>query len=121
MRVLVVDPSPLAQNLYGLLLRNCHTEVTVMTRDALSELESPDEWPALDLIVISSLLLEGGGAQYRAYLTDLPALAELPKLVIVRPGTNGRRVAWHNLPNAVELNRPFRPEEFERVVKKILR
>lgn len=120
MRVLIVDPSPLAQNLYRVLLRNVDPDIRVSTRECLPQLDAIAELSEVDLLLIASVLLDGAAADHRALLTDLPALAALPKLVMVRPGTNGQRAAWQNLPNAMELQRPFRPEEFSRAVKKIL-
>lgn len=121
MRVLIVDPSPLAQNLYRVLLRNLDPEVRMVTRESLTELTTVGELSELNLLLVASLLLEGAAAEYRALLTDISTLADVPKLVMVRPGTNGKCAAWQNLPNATELHRPFRPEEFTRAVKKAVR
>ncbi len=117
MRVLVVDPSPLAQNLYRLLLQNVDAGVRVTTADSIAQLHDLQKLADVDLLVIASLLLEGDNAKYRAFLTDIPQFADIAKVVMVRPGTAVQHRAWQNLPNALEIQRPFRPDEFEKRVK----
>jgi hypothetical protein len=112
MRVLIVDPSPLARNIYRLLLRSINEHVHVVAMDSIQKMRHIDDAENFDGLIIAGTALDGYGARYRGLFTDVDVWANMPKVVIPRPGTKRPQSAWANLPNASIVSRPFRPDEF---------
>lgn len=112
MKIVIVDPSPLARNVYRLLVQQLAPELRVVELDTMEGLGAFDEMEALRGVIIGSAALEGAAQRYRALLTDVADWATLPKLVVQRHGTNGIRQAWDGLPNTQILQRPFSPHDF---------
>jgi hypothetical protein len=120
MRILIVEPSPLAQNVYRLLVRSRYPDARVVTLEALVEIGDLADDTPFDAAVIASGALDGYGARFRGLLTDVTHWQRLPKLVVTRPGSTGVKAAWSDLPNATTIARPFRERDFVGAVTDLL-
>ncbi len=118
MQAIIIEPSPLARNIYHMLLG---------TIDGLESIKSFRDFSELDagisstsLLVIGMAALVGEGARQRVLLTDAPGWSNCPKLVLVSPGARKEHAAWKDLPGAVTLKRPFRSQTFRTLANQLL-
>lgn len=117
MRMLVVEASPLAQNVYRLLLRQYLPACGTTPVGALDDLVHLDPELQFMGMLIGSGALIGSSNRYRALLTDAARWANLPKLVIIPSQRNGDEPPSATLPRAQVLQRPFRPAAFQQRVQ----
>lgn len=115
MRVLIVDPSPLARNVYRLILRRIPECRVVEAADSRAVDVGGGE--QVDLLIIGERALQSDGGALRALCTDAAAWQGVPKIVVaLRPGS-GRQPPWAGLARTMVVHRPFHPADFERAVK----
>lgn len=117
MRMLIVEASPLAQNVYRLLLRQYLPAFATTPVNGIEDLVDLDAELIFSGVVIGSGALIGSSNRYRALLTDDVRWAALPKLVIMPPQRNGDEPPSARLPRAQVLQRPFRPAAFQQRVQ----
>lgn len=117
MRVFIVDPSPLARNVYRLLLHRIAT-------CKISEVDNAEaiDWtdaarPPYDLLILGGRAFEGDRGKLRTMLTDVAGWQRLPKLIVALAARTGRKPLWDGLARTTLLQRPFSPEDFVQAVK----
>lgn len=120
MRIFIVESSPLARNVYRLLLQRI-ADCKIVEADDVQAIDTA--WlatPPFDLVIVGGRALQTGQGTLRTLLTDLPAWQRLPKIVVAAQTNNGRDVAWHGLENMTFIARPFTPETFIKIIDRIL-
>lgn len=118
MFVVIVDASPLARNLYRLLLQQVDAGVRIVDLQSMEQLAAfDDEEEQFALAIIDAQSLEGYGANYRALWTDVTRWASLQKIIVIPPGAAHGPHPWDDLPTASLLRRPFREEAFLSLVQ----
>lgn len=116
MRILIVDPSPLARNVYRLILRQMG-EWKIAEAEDLAQIAVHQVPEMPDLLVIGERAFQRDEGKFRAVLTDVPSWQHIPKLVIVRKAANDKRSPWHGLARTTIVERPFPPAEFLKAAK----
>lgn len=117
MRVVIVDPSPLARNVYRLLLQQiaaCKI-VEADNAEAIDWIGQPR--PSHDLLILGGRAFEGDRGKLRMVLTDVAGWQRLPKLVVALASRTGRKPAWDGLARTTVIQRPFSPDDFVKAVK----
>lgn len=112
MRVLIVEPSPLAQNMYRVLLQRYCPDAEIETLESLSKIAPTGPGRDCVGIILGGQVFGAVGCEHRALLSDVEAWQAVPKLVIAQPLRPGHAGVWEGLPNMQVLERPFRPEAF---------
>jgi hypothetical protein len=117
-RIVVVDRSGLAGNIYRLLLEPIGASLVICRR-----LE--DVPPALrrggaaDLAIMNTNALGASAEAAALRIGSEPALARARKVLLVKEGAAGRR--WRRaaeaIPGAIAVERPFDPERFRELVR----
>lgn len=121
MRVFIVDPSPLARNVYRLLLQQIAT-CKITEAGYADAIEGPGQLrPPYDLLILGGRAFEGNRGALRLLLTDVPAWQQLPKLVVALASRNGRTPAWDGLARTIVIQRPFSPDDFVKTVKRCIK
>ncbi|MBI2346621.1 MAG: hypothetical protein HYV03_07070 [Deltaproteobacteria bacterium] len=117
MQVLMIEPSPLARNVYRLILRRMG-ECKIDEVAALEEIDhrALADRP-YDLLIIGSRAFDEPGRKLRALLTDVADWERIPKMIVTLPQPSGPQSPWEGLARVVVLTRPFSPEAFEKAVK----
>lgn len=117
MRILLIEPSPLARNIYCLILRRIADCKIIETEDlyGINVLPLPQE--PFDLLLIGERAFHGSGEKLRTLLTDVTQWKRLPKLIIALPTATGRKQPWDGLFCTTILMRPFQSADLVKIVK----
>ena len=117
MRVLIIDPSPLARNVYRLILHRVG-QCKIFALDAVNELDREAlNDPSYDLVILGGRAFIGDRGKLRALLTDVPAWQRLPKIVVALTNSSDRKPAWDGLAQTVIVQRPFHPSVLMKAIK----
>lgn len=116
MRWIIVEPSPLARNLYRLLVLQAAPDAVVQMLASPRELGDVMHASPVTHLIIGSGALVGLEERYRALLTDAEPWCALPKLILISFAHQRLPEATWDLPHATRVPRPFRPEAFIELV-----
>ncbi|MBI4366754.1 MAG: hypothetical protein HY543_08055 [Deltaproteobacteria bacterium] len=121
MRVLIIEPSVLARNVFRLLLRR-------LGDFAVEEFARIDDVPVGDvarapygLLLLGGHAFDRGGGMLRTLCTDVAAWQQIPKLIIAVPHGGSAPAPWSHLARSHVLTRPFTPAAFGTAVQQLVK
>lgn len=119
-RIIIVDRSALAVNMFRLLLAPLGVKIVAAKR--CDEARALLQRETCTLMILNSNTF---GKRFNEYLTwwcDDPAIAPLPKIFLCREGKG--EASWREVlagvPQAKVMTRPFDPQEFANLLQPIL-
>jgi two-component system chemotaxis response regulator CheY len=122
MRILIVEDSPLVQQMYGLAFpRSQHELITAGNgREALERLD--ERGPAFDVVLLDLRMPELDGVGFLKEVRKRPSLARLP-IVITTSEAEGSELlaAARQLGAAAVVKKPWHPQQLRDVVEAMCR
>lgn len=118
-KVLVVEDSPLMQDMIGFALKSLRVEVT-RARNGLEGLEKV-ALGKFDLILTDVVMPEIGGIEFIRSLRKMPDCEAVPVVVISTQGAKEAIEAGLAAGANDYMTKPFRPQELARMIRKHLR
>lgn len=121
MSFLIIDPSPLSNNVYRLLCRRWE-QMPCLSCDTLDEID-PDWLKRQNQLVavIGGGALRGDGKRFLTTLAETAPWQQMAKVIVVpHDATPDELSSWQQLPNLKLLARPFAPDDFYAIVSPML-
>ncbi len=122
MRILIVEDSPLVQQMYGLAFPRREHELTTASngREALARLDDPTR--AFDVVLLDLRMPELDGVGFLREVRLRPSLAQLP-IVLTTSEAEGSELltAARQLGVRAVVKKPWHPQQLRELVEGIVR
>ncbi len=120
MRILIVEDSPLVQQMYGLAFPRSQHELTTASngREALARLDDPSR--AFDVVLLDLRMPELDGVGFLREIRQRPSLAQLPiVLTTSEPDGSDLLEGARRLGVTAVVKKPWHPQQLRELVEAI--